>query len=271
MTAADPHDTQAERAWQDRVGGSLQEQAYARAGTRHVLDDQHRRLAAALALAPGQRVLDLGCGVGHLLAWLARHAPPGAAIAWHGCDLALNSLRSARRGGGAAWCAGDAAHLPYRDASFDRVVCNGSAHHLPDLAAALGEVRRVLRPGGRVVLFEPVDTPLTAAVRHTLFRRSPYESPADLEHKHAFTTAAVEAALAAAGFRAVASGAHDFLAYPLSGMYMALPWSRSRAVMGALLRLEHLLWRARPLRPLWSALAWRRLFTAQEEPLSLRG
>jgi hypothetical protein len=78
------------------------------------------------------------------------------------------------------------------------------------------------------VLHEPVDSPLTGAVRQTLFRRSPYESPADLSHKHAFTRAMVERALRETEFAEVAATAHDFLAYPLSGMYMALPWSRSR-------------------------------------------
>jgi SAM-dependent methyltransferase len=249
-----------ERAWQDRVGGSLQEAAYARAGTRLVLDAQHARLAAVLRLGPDTRLLDVGCGVGHLLQWLARHTAPAQS---HGVDLSLNSLRSARAGGTPRLCCADAAALPYADASFDAVVCNGSAHHLPDLSAALRELRRVLRPGGRLVLFEPVDSPLTGAIRGTLFRRSRYESPADLEHKHDFTRASVEAALRAADFVDVASSAHDVLAYPLSGMYMALPWSRSRRIMSALLRLERGLERLVPLRGLWSALAWRVLFTAR--------
>ncbi|MDX2169356.1 MAG: class I SAM-dependent methyltransferase [Deltaproteobacteria bacterium] len=248
-----------EREWQDAVGGTLQAAAYARAGTRLVLDAQHARLAAALRLPAGARLLDLGCGVGHLLHWLARH---GAAAALHGTDLSLNSLRAARAGGVAGLCAGDAAALPYRDASFDAVVCNGAAHHLPDLPAALRELRRVLRPGGRLVLFEPVDSPLTGAIRGTLFRRSRYESPADLAHKHDFTRAAVEEALRAAGFRDLTVSAHDFLAYPLTGMYMALPWSGSRRVMRALLGLERGLDRVAVLRPLWNACAWRVLFGA---------
>jgi SAM-dependent methyltransferase len=247
-----------ERQWQDQVGGRLQEAAYARPGTRLVLDRQHARVAAALRLAPGLRVLDVGCGVGHLLAWLTAHAP----ASYLGLDLSLNSLRAAQRGGVHAVAVGDAGRLPFCDASFDRVVCNGSAHHLPDLPAALREMHRVLRPGGLVVLFEPVDSPLTGAVRQTLFRRSPYESPADLAQKHTFTRAAVERALRDAAFADVASTAHDFLAYPLSGMYMALPWSRSRRIMQALLVLERQLTRLAPLRPVWNGLAWRVLFSA---------
>jgi SAM-dependent methyltransferase len=251
-----------EREWQDAIGGCLQVQAYARAGTRLVLDRQHARIAARLAAAPGERVLDLGCGVGHLLLWLGAHAPARC----DGLDLSLGSLRAARRGGLRALIVGDAAQLPLRAASYDAVVCNGSAHHLPDLPAALAEIHRVLRPDGRLLLHEPVDSPWSGAVRQTLFRRSRYESPADLAHKHAFTVAAVERALGDAGFVEVASSAHDFLAYPLSGMYMGLPWSRSPRVMGALVALEERLARVRPLRPLWQALAWRVLFSARRAP-----
>ena len=259
MSEPRPRITGDERRWQDAVGGRLQEQAYARAGTRAVLDRQHARIAALLAPTPDMRVLDLGCGVGHLLAWLHQHA----AAHYHGLDLSLNSLRTARAAGLHDLCVGDAEHLPVRDASYDAVVCNGAAHHLPDLPAALREIHRVLRPGGRVVLHEPVDSPLTSAIRRTLLRWSPYESPADLSHKHAFTRAVVVRTMGETGFVEIAATAHDFLAYPLSGMYMALPWSGSRRVLGALIGLEARLERVVWLRSVCNALSWRVLFTAR--------
>lgn len=262
MSAARPDVTADERAWQDDLGGRLQEAAYARAGTREVLDHQHARIAAALEVTPDMRVLDLGCGVGHLLAWLTRHAP----ATYHGFDLSLNSVRAARATAAVDVSVGDAGRLPFRDASYDRVICNGSAHHLPDVPATLRDIRRILRPGGRVVLHEPVDTAVTGAIRHTLFRQSPYESPADLSHKDAFTRDAVERALRDAGFAHVHAVASDFLAYPLSGMYMQLPWSRSRRTMRALIGLESRLDRLTFLRPVWNALSWRVLFTARRPP-----
>jgi SAM-dependent methyltransferase len=248
-----------ERRWQDDVGGRLQVQAYARPGTREVLDLQHERIAASLTPGSSMRVLDLGCGVGHLLLWLSRHRP----ARYHGLDLSPRSLSAARAAGLRNLSVGDAGQLPFRDSCYDRVVCNGSAHHLPDLRAALCEMRRVLRPGGRLVLFEPVDSPVTGAIRQTLFRRSPYESPADLSHKHAFTRATVERLLYEVGFVEIGATTHDFLAYPLSGMYMELPWSRSRRVMRALIALERRLELLALLRPFWAALSWRVLFTAQ--------
>ena len=258
-----PTITAEERAWQDTTGGRLQEHAYARAGTRAVLDRQHARIAAALDVQPGMRILDVGCGTGHLLAWLAARFPAH----YHGLDLSLNSVHAARATANvSAVSVGDAVRLPFRDASYDRVVCNGAAHHLPDVHLALREIRRVLRPGGRVVLHEPVDTPFTGLIRRTVFRHSPYESPADHSHKHEFTRTLVEAALRETGYAEISTAAHDFLAYPLSGMYMALPWSRSRRAMRALIGLESGLDRLTFLRPIWDALSWRVLFTARRPP-----
>jgi SAM-dependent methyltransferase len=255
-----PPITAEERAWQDTTGGRLQEQAYARPGTRAVIERQHARIAAALVPQPGMRVLDLGCGTGQLLAWLAPLFPAN----YHGLDLSLNSVRTARISANVRdVMVGDAVRIPVRDASYDRVVCNGAAHHLPDVRQALCEIHRVLRPGGRLVLHEPVDTPLTSAVRRTLFRHSPYESPADQSHKHEFTRALVEGALRETGYVEVAAAAHDFLAYPLSGMYMQLPWSRSRRAMRVLIGLESGLDRLTFLRPVWDALSWRVLFSAR--------
>jgi len=184
-TSDEPAGVAGERAWQDAVGGRLQEEAYGRAGTRAVLDRQHARIAGWLAPQTGERILDIGCGAGHLLAWLAAHTPAH----FDGLDLSPVSLRRARATGARDLVAADATALPLRDGSYDAVVCNGAAHHLPDLAGALREVHRVLRPGGRLLLFEPVDSPFAGAVRHTLFRSSRYESPADLAHKSAFTSA----------------------------------------------------------------------------------
>src|SRR5262249_26897545 len=129
VSVAPPHLAGDERAWQDDVGGGLQEAAYARAGTREGLGRQHQRIAAAPDAGPGLPILDLGCGVGHLLAWLSRHAP----ATYHGFDLSLTSIRAARMVAAVDVGVGDAGRLPFRDASYDRVICNGSAHHLPDV------------------------------------------------------------------------------------------------------------------------------------------
>ena len=139
------------------------------------------RLAAVLreadpeAAPPGARVLDVGCGTGAMLLALgaggggapglaaaagaaagrgaAEEGPgAGAAIA-AGVDLAHGMLRVAARALPAARLAGgDAEALPFRDAAFDLVASASAFQWLPDLAPALAEARRVLRPGGTLAL-----------------------------------------------------------------------------------------------------------------------
>ncbi len=102
--------------------------------------------------ARGQTLLDVGCGPG------VHHQPLsvlGPRIV--GADASLGMLREAfaqAAGGGytIATLAADAQALPFRDACFDRVMANHMLYHVQDQQAALGELRRVLKPGGRAVI-----------------------------------------------------------------------------------------------------------------------
>src|SRR5262249_17932173 len=181
------------------------------------------------------RLLDLGCGVGKLLAWLNAHEPGR----YHGLDLSFNSASSARREHRALEVVvGDSEFLPYRAATFDRVVCNGAAHHFLALRPVLAEIHRVLVPGGLLVLYQPPSTGLPNLIRKLVFRSQKFESPADLAHKEEFTAEQVRAALVEAGFADCGVSRHDFLAYPLSGNYLRSPLADSRLVMGWLSRVE---------------------------------
>ena len=110
---------------------------------------------AALGLKPGDWVLDLGCGEGRHVHGLAMIA--GVNVV--GLDMDAPSLIKGRDGldslppreGGAvtAFTLGDAYHLPFADAVFDAVICSEVLEHLHDYPAALAEIGRVLKPGGR--------------------------------------------------------------------------------------------------------------------------
>ena len=107
----------------------------------------------AARLEPGQRVLDVGCGAGHLSAHLADAVAPGIL---HGVDVEPPQVDLARATA-AAWevrnavfQVADATQLPFEDGSFDVVHLGGVLMHVPDTGRALEEVRRVLRPGGLV-------------------------------------------------------------------------------------------------------------------------
>ncbi len=123
------------------------------------------RLVAAramelLALAPGNAVLEVGCGTGVFLPLLARAVGPTGRVV--GLDHAPTFVAEARArvatDGLAATVTveeGDAYHLPFPDAAFDAAHCERVLMHLDDPDAALRELRRVVRPGGRIVAVEP--------------------------------------------------------------------------------------------------------------------
>lgn len=111
-------------------------------------------------LRRGEVVLDPGCGTGWQAAGL-RRAAPGVAVL--GLDLSAGMLGRARAAGAWPLVQADAGWLPLADGSVDLVVTRGVLHHLPDVVGALAEWRRVLRPGGAVVV---VSEPTAAVERH---------------------------------------------------------------------------------------------------------
>ena len=113
-----------------------------------------RRIATSLlALRSGDRVLDVACGPGNF----SRHfaavvAPEGVCV---GLDASATMLQRAVQdtpGEEVAYVRGDAMALPFRDESFDAVCCFAALNLIPDPEATLGEIARVLAPGGRVAL-----------------------------------------------------------------------------------------------------------------------
>jgi SAM-dependent methyltransferase len=111
---------------------------------RFVSDLAEDPLAELLAIRPGERLLDLGCGDGALTArWVER----GAVVV--GVDESEDMVLAAQRRGVDARRM-DARALPFA-AEFDAVVSNAVLHWVPDLAPVLAGVRQALRPGGRFV------------------------------------------------------------------------------------------------------------------------
>ena len=100
----------------------------------------------------GDLVLDLGAGGCWVSEWLQRFNLRTVSV-----DIATDMLRVGRsRLGAQAWLVtGDLECLPLADASVDGAVCLSALHHVPDGAAALREICRVLRPGAKVVFNEP--------------------------------------------------------------------------------------------------------------------
>ena len=160
---------------------------------------------------------DLGCGPGVSTFELARRLPGARLI---GLDIAPRMLHQARRRRRAArlsgacitWLQADAARLPLVDASLDACTGHSFLYLVADRAAVVSETRRVLRPGGRLVLMEPNDRP--ASVGQLLgISRDPRHlvsvglwRPFSRLHGR-FTAASLPAALEAGGF--VNAGAEE--------------------------------------------------------------
>lgn len=103
-------------------------------------------------------LLDIGAGTGTWTAMVAGSPLPSRRVV--GLDYSNNMCRLAHQkaaeiGAGApGFINGDAEHLPFADASFDAVTCSNSFHHYPHQQAAIIEMRRILRPGGRLMLID---------------------------------------------------------------------------------------------------------------------
>lgn len=114
------------------------------------LDRRWRRLAAEAAVRSGDRVLDACCGTGDLA--LAAERAGGRVV---GLDFSERMLERARRKSDAVeWVRGDLLELPFPDGSFDATTVGFGVRNVADLERALGELRRVLRAGGRLALLE---------------------------------------------------------------------------------------------------------------------
>ena len=129
------------------------------------------------------RLLDVGCGFNNLV---RSYSGPGIGVdvfPWPGIDVRI----------------GDAAHLPFGPESFDTVTIIAALNHIPNRDFALREMRRVLRPGGRLVL--TMIGPLTGVIAHLLFRQDEHVRGGMVEgERQGLRRRDVHRALSAAGF-----------------------------------------------------------------------
>ena len=111
-----------------------------------------------IAWSGTERVLDAGCGNGLWMRTLARRFGVRSGV---GLDLSFGMLADARHalGHGAALVTGDVRRLPFPDESFDVVLCLWMLYHVADHHSVLAELRRVLRPGGRLLVTTNSNSP----------------------------------------------------------------------------------------------------------------
>jgi len=174
------------------------------------------RTLDAARVVTGERVLDVGCGTGTLA--LAARKRVGETGSVHGVDaspemIARARTKAERHGPPVSFDTAAAQSLPFPDASFDVVLCSLALHHLPPdaRAAALAEMRRVLRPGGRALIVEFSRDQGTAAMLNPITLIHAFKNPRMLDEAAGL--------MQSSGFEPVVTGALG-----LAGMGYALGW-----------------------------------------------
>jgi demethylmenaquinone methyltransferase / 2-methoxy-6-polyprenyl-1,4-benzoquinol methylase len=124
---------------------------------------------------PVERVLDIGCGTGELTRLVARRYPEARVTGMDFTAAMVEVARQRTNGAGAAlrirYGRGTAMRLPFADATFDLLTNAFLVRNLADLSVALAEMRRVLRPGGTLMILEITEpvSPTFGAVFHAYF------------------------------------------------------------------------------------------------------
>jgi len=205
-------------------------EAERRAGYYGVVNDLEFGAVAEAVL--GRDVLEIGCGTGLILertATVARRTT--------GIDLSAGMAGFSATHKGLTVAQASATHLPFADGSFDVVYSFKVLPHVPDLAAALAEIRRVLRPAGRafVEVYNPWSLKrLAAGVTGVLGRGKPVYVRHDSLRRVRRALPVGWAVKAVRGVRIFAPSRH---AYTLPGLARVVPRLERRACDGPLGRL----------------------------------
>jgi arsenite methyltransferase len=175
---------------------------------------RRRRLVRdALGARPGERVLDAGCGPGFYCAEIAEEVGPEGSVV--GVDSSAPMLALAeRRCAGRAHVAlreGDVLSLPVEDASADAAICVQVLEYVADATAALEEIRRCLRPGGRALVWD-VDWATLSVHADDPARTERVLRAWDTHLTHPSLPRTLASRLRSAGFRDVAAHGHVFAA-----------------------------------------------------------
>jgi SAM-dependent methyltransferase len=192
----------------------------------HAVEDRHwwyrgrRRVLESvydgLALAPGARILDAGCGSGRNMVELARRGSVS------GVELSETSARLARERHAGEVVSGSLLEMPFAEASFDMAVSLDVIEHLDDDLAALRELRRVIVPGGPLLITVPAYQWL-------------WSGHDEINHHHRrYTRRSLQAVAERAGWRQVRTTYFNSLLLPVAIVLRVLDRFNRRATQSSL-------------------------------------
>lgn len=164
---------------------------------RRYIDASVQLAAEVIELQGQERVLDLACGTGQLAARLLARWPQ---LQITGVDVSSQMLRRARaRQLPVHWLCGEAASLPLADEQFDVVACLSAFHYFRQPRRALVEMRRVLRPGGQLIVVDWCDDYLSCKLCSAWLRLT------DRAFYKTYSLAECQTELQHAGFRVLSA------------------------------------------------------------------
>jgi arsenite methyltransferase len=179
-------------------------------GTRDVL--RRRQLVRdALGVAPGERIMDVGCGPGFYVAELLEHVGSDGSVIGIDSSQPMLAVAAHRSGGldNVAFHEADATSLPVENASFDAALSVQVLEYVADVPAALAEMHRALRAGGRLVVWD-VDWATVSLHTADLARTQRILRSWDGHLAHPSLPQTLTAQLQAAGFDDVKLEGHSF-------------------------------------------------------------
>lgn len=137
------------------------------AGIYEMCKDDYPYIEKELSHINYQDLLDCGCGTGPMISLLYEKDKSKHYV---GLDLTPKMIEVARskKLKGTEWVVGDCENLPFEDESFDVIICTNSFHHYPNPQNFFDSAKRVLRPGGRLVLQDyTAPAPILWLMNHT--------------------------------------------------------------------------------------------------------
>ena len=137
------------------------------AGIYEMCREDYPYISSELAREPYTDLLDCGCGTGPMISLLYEADPTRH---YTGIDITprMIEVAKAKKLEGVEWVVGDCEDLPFADNAFDAVICSNSFHHYPNPQKFFDSVKRVLRPGGRLILQDyTAPAPILWLMNHT--------------------------------------------------------------------------------------------------------